>query len=101
MGENEIVQTIMDYIIDSYDHERLVSLSTENIDPNFTYEQFVVWNNTCVLNMNNGDRLWTRTLCERIGSKRINLVDLEPCVPMKAFAIYFDMNGQLCIVNPR
>lgn len=101
MDENEIVQTIMDYIIDSYDHERLVNLSTENINPDFTYTQFVVWNNTCVLKMNNSDRQWTRTLCLKIGSKKINLVDLEPCVPLKAFAIYFDIHGQLCIVNPR
>jgi hypothetical protein len=101
MDENEIVQTIMEHIIDSYQYERLLNLYTENINQDFTYEQFLIWNNTCILKMNNGERLWTRNLCLKIGFNLINLVDLEPCVPLKAVAIYFDTNGQLCIVNPR
>jgi len=101
MNETEIIQTIMSYIVDAGGYDRMQSEECKGVDKNTPYEDFLVWNETCINLLNNGERLWVLGLCERLTTKSVQLMDMESCAVFTADAIYFGLNKKLCIVNPR
>ena len=101
MNETEIIQTIMSYVVDASDYDRMQWEECKGVDKNTPYEDFLVWNETCINLLNNGERLWVLGLCERLTKKSVDLMDMESCAVFTADSIYFGLNKKLCIVNPR
>ena len=84
---------IQDYIINEYTFDRM--------NTNESYTTFLKWNINCINELSDKDIEWLNELCNRIGNKKIKLMDEESCVAFDAFKIYFDKNKKICIVNPR
>jgi hypothetical protein len=98
---------IEDYLVSEYTFERMKS--DLNSDSNMShilkisesYSTFLKWNITCINELSDKDREWLTGLCNRIGNKKINLMDEESCVAFEAYKIYFDEDKKICLVNPR
>jgi len=101
MNEQTIIQTILASVVERLDYERMVALDCSNMDGAMTYEDFLEWNRICIDKMNNGDRLWTLGLCQRINGNKLRLMDLESCATFTACSIYFGQDSKLCIINGR
>jgi hypothetical protein len=48
MNETEIIQTIMSYVVDADDYARMQWSECTGVDRNTPYEDFLVWNETCI-----------------------------------------------------
>ena len=101
MNEDQIIKTIMSYVVHDVEYERMQWENCKGVDKNAPYEEFLEWNMACINLLNNGERLWTIGLCNKLDTQSVGLMDLESCAIFTAHAIYFDKNRRLCIVNPR
>lgn len=66
-----------------------------------TYERFRLWNLECIAALSDYEYNWTVELCRRMNQRTIKLMDEEPCVVFTAHGIYFDIQKNLVITNPR
>lgn len=66
-----------------------------------SFEEFQRWNEKCIADLNEDDRVWVTGLCKRIEKKKLFMMDEEPCSVHRAYCFYFDKNKNVCIVNPR
>ena len=89
------------FIIDQLTFERLVDLNEIHKNPFDTYSNFYDHNIKCISNLNDADREWLVTLCNKMKDRMICLVDEESCVGFEAHAFYFNADKKLCITNPR
>ena len=101
MNETEIIQTIMSYVVDGGGYDRMQWSECRKVDKDTPYEDFLVWNETCINLLTNDERLWLLSLCRMLTKKDVNLMDMESCAVFRANAIYFGLDKKLCIVNPR
>jgi hypothetical protein len=101
MNETEIIQNIMSYVVDASDYDRMQWSECSKVDKDTPYEDFLVWNETCINLLNNRERIWLLDLCRMLTQKSVNLMDMESCAVFTANAIYFGLDKKLCIVNPR
>jgi hypothetical protein len=97
-----VIDSIMNYIVDADDYTRMqLHNDVNHVDDSVTYPRFREWNRQCLERQGPVELNWLLDLCSRIGHNQIQLMDLESCVPFTAYAIYYDNEGKLCIVNPR
>jgi hypothetical protein len=89
------------FIIDKDTFQRLVNLNRIKESPFDSYSNFYDHNMKCIGDLIDSDREWLLTLCNKMHSKMINLVDEESCVEFQAYAFYFNAEKKLCITNPR
>jgi len=94
-----VIESIMMFVVDANDYTRM-QLCNE-IDDSVTYSRFLDWNRRCLENQGYVELNWLLELCDRIKKNRIQLMDLESCAAFSASGIYYNDDGQLCIVNPR
>lgn len=66
-----------------------------------SFEEFQRWNEKCIADLNEDDRVWVTGLCKRIQKNKVRLMDEESCSVFTANCIYFDNDKNVCIVNPR
>jgi len=102
---NIISEYTFERMLSSYDEERFLvpDVSEENPEGTrqMTYEEFFEWNMKCFMSKSQEYTIWLTTLIRMIKNSEIKLMDEESCVAFTASEIYFDMDGKLCIVNPR
>ena len=90
--------TIEQFLPDEYTYERMQELDS---DYTMTFSDFYVWNIKCINELSDEDCEWTLGLCRRIENQRIRLMDEESCASFQAHGLHFNMEGELCIMNPR
>lgn len=95
---NIIGQYTFERMLESYEGERFVVPETGE---RMTYEDFIIWNNTCISNMTQNDRLILQSFGNMIKNGKFKIMDEESCVAFTATEIYIDMDSKICIVNPR
>jgi hypothetical protein len=94
-----IISEVYPFIVDQYTFERMQDM---NNDINFsTYQEFLEYNIKCIDELSSEDQMWLLTLCKRLKSRMIHLVDTEHCAEFYADSFYFNQNKKLCIANPR
>lgn len=91
------VAYIMKMLPDSYDFERML----DNEQMSFTYEEFLEHNQKIISDLPADDLAFLRRLCGMIKTTALKLMDMESCVEFRADGIYYNMEGELCIFNPR
>jgi hypothetical protein len=95
------MEGIKQFIIEENVYERMIEMRDDNNDmPWDSYDEFYEWNMNC-LSESPDDVAWLNSLCKRMASSKIQLMDEESCVRMPAYAFYFDNNKNIVIVNPR
>jgi hypothetical protein len=90
---------LYNYLIDEHTFDRIVSYS--DTYPFADYDTFMEFNKNCINELNDKEKDWLCVLCLKFGKQKVNLVDEENCVEMKATNFYFNMQKEICIVNPR
>ena len=94
-----IISEVYPFIVDHYTYERMQHM---NDNVNFsTYQEFLEYNIKCIDELSPDDQMWLLTLCKKLKSSMIHLVDTEHCGEFTADTFYFNNNKKLCIVNPR
>ena len=96
---SQVISDVFPFIIDEYSFDRMRDM---NEDLDFSnYKKFLEHNIQCINELPDDDKMWLHTLCKKLKSKMINLVDNEHCVEFGADSFYFNKNKKLCISNPR
>ena len=101
MNNRVSTDTILAFIVNVYDYERMIGMDCYSIDKTKTYSQFIEWNRKCIDELVDAERDFLLQLCNKINMKEISLMDLESCAVFKADKIYYDRRKNICIVNPR
>ena len=90
---------LYNYLIDEHTFDRAMSQSDDFVFKD--YDTFMEFNKNCINELTDKEKDWLCVLCLKIGKHKINLVDEENCVEMKATNFYFNMQKEICILNPR
>ena len=94
-----VISDVYPFIVDQYTFERMRDM---NDDLNFSdYQEFLEFNVQCINELTDDDKKWLLTLCKKLKSNMIHLVDTEHCAEFDADTFYFNNNKKLCIANPR
>ena len=94
------MEVIKKFIVDVASYERITDMMNDDDLIWDSYAEFYQWNMNC-LSESPDDVGWLNSLCKRMASSKIQLMDEESCVRMPAYAFYFDNNKNIVIVNPR
>jgi hypothetical protein len=101
MYEKECLYLLNRFIINQYDYDRMIGYDCNNIDPNLSYDDFVEWNVKCLKEYKDEDYVFFKYLCDKMNQNKIGQMDMETCVVFTTTNIFFDINKNLIIVNPR
>lgn len=94
------MEVIKKFIVDVASYERIADMMNDDDLIWDSYEEFYQWNINC-LSESPDDVAWLNSLCKRMASSKIQLMDEESCVRMPAYAFYFDNEKNIVIVNER
>ena len=95
----DLITTIMTFVVDSESYARMQSQDCNGVDDSMQYAAFLDWNLNCLNELDSDELDMVFKLTQMISAKKLNLMDLEPCVAFPATRIYYDINKKLCIVN--
>ena len=101
MYEKECLYLLNRFIINQHDYDRMIGYDCNNIDPNLSYDDFMEWNVNCLKEYKEEDYVFFKYLCDKINQNKIGQMDMETCVVFTTTNIFFDINKNLIIVNPR
>jgi hypothetical protein len=79
--------------------ERKITEDYENFS--YTYDLFVQWNKTCVLNLCEDELEHLELLCEWIAKGNVRNMDMESCGEFHTAGLYFNKDKKLVIYNGR
>jgi hypothetical protein len=96
-----LVLRIMRHVVEEGYYERMLGEDCKEIDEAETYNDFLVWNKSCLEELSLDDVKWVWGLCQRLNRNEIGMMDMEYCGIWKADSIYYDLNKNLVIVHPR
>jgi hypothetical protein len=96
-----VIQNIVKYIVDSGSYARMQAQDCKGIDDSMAYATFLNWNIKCLNELPDKELDWLTVLCDRLKQGSLNLMDLESCAVFTAHQIYFNMDKEFCLVNPR
>ena len=96
-----VIENIAKYIVESDSYARMQAYDCKSIDDSMAYAAFFNWNIKCLRELPNSELDWITTLCDRLKMGSLNLMDLESCAVFTAYQIYFNMDKEFCVVNPR
>jgi hypothetical protein len=68
---------------------------------NYSYEQFIQWNQNCILNLCEDELEHLNWLCDWIAKGKVRNVDMESCGEFQTQGVYFNKDKKLVIYNGR
>ncbi|AYV77458.1 MAG: hypothetical protein Dasosvirus3_17 [Dasosvirus sp.] len=102
LDESNIIK-IIDFIEDRftvYSFERMIDFNEDSGFSN-NYRKFMTHNKKCVNELSSQDLEFISMLIDRIKDEKILQCDEETFVEFDSFAIYFNINKKLVIMNPQ
>ena len=91
----------MTHVVPECYYERMDDHECKGIDLSMSYNEFFLYNKSCLEELSYDDVAWVWGMCERLNNKKIGMMDMECCGIWEADTIYYDLNKNLVIVHPR
>ena len=98
---DDLVLRCLDYLVAECEYERMLGEECKAIDPSLSYDDFVLYNKSCLEELSPKRLKWVWRLCKELDSEKIQMMDLEDCGLWKATCFFYDLNMNLVIVHPR
>jgi hypothetical protein len=96
-----LVLRIMTHVVPECYYERMLGEKCKSIDVSLDYNNFLLYNKTCLDELSYDDVAWVWGLCRRMNKNTIGMMDMECCGIWEADTFFYDQNKNLVIVHPR
>jgi hypothetical protein len=101
MEKDVLILRILTHVVPECYHERMVDHKCKGIDLAMSYNDFFLYNKTCLEDLSLDDVNWVWGLCKRLNRNKIGTMDMEDCGIWNADTIFYDQEKKLVIVHPR
>lgn len=98
---DDLVLRCLDYLVAECEYERMIDQYCSAINPSLSYDDFVLYNKSCLEELSPKRLKWVWRLCKELDSEKIRMMDLEDCNLWKASCLFYDLNKNIVIVHPR
>ena len=100
MSDN-LVLKCLNYLVHECEYERMLGEECDKIDISLSYNDFILYNKSCLEKLSPERLNWVWSLCKELDNEKIGMMDLECCGVWKATCFFYDLYKNLVIVHPR
>jgi hypothetical protein len=97
----DFLTNTLTHLVDSDSFERMQDLKCSGLNNFVSYDDFVIWNKQCIMELPFDDHIWIFGLCNKLKASKIGMMNMEDCGVWTAYAFFYDKEKKLCIVHPR
>jgi hypothetical protein len=92
---------LKNFIPSKLDYGRMIAEECSGIDETLSYNEFLDWNISCIMEYSDEDFNFLVKLCSKIGCNQICQMDMESCVVWDSSGVFFNKEKNIVIYHPR
>jgi len=101
MSTEECLELFNKIKLDTHDYDRMINEDCSGIKTRLSHDQFLDWNIRCIKELSDEDKVFFKTLCNKIINQKIGQMDMEDCGIWVSYSLFFDLEKNIIIVLPR